>query len=198
MIIIGAGGHGKVIAAIIRACYADDIVFWDDDPAAKVEGYIVKPRQDTTTDAVILGIGNNAIRKRIADAAGYQYGQAFHPRSLVDGYINIGGGTVIMAGAIINPGFRIGRHVIINTGAILDHDATVEDYAHISPGAVLTGNVTVKEGAWIGAGATIVPNRTIGKWATIGAGAVVLKDVPDYAVVVGNPGRIIKYNQPEI
>ena len=197
MIIIGAGGHGRVIAGIIHSCYVEDIIFWDDDPNAAVEGYVVEPRNDSTTDKVIIGIGNNAIRKRINNTSNFTYGNAFHPRSLVDGYVNIGEGTVIMAGAILNTGFIIGRHVIINTGSILDHDAAIEDYVHISPGAVLTGTVTVKEGAWVGAGAIIIPNITIGKWATVGAGSVVLQDVPDYAVVVGNPARIIKYNQPE-
>ena len=106
-------------------------------------------------------------------------------------------GTVVFAGAIIQPNSKIGKHVIINTGASIDHDNIIGDYAHVSPKAALCGHVEVGEGSHVGVGAVVIPKVKIGKWCTIGAGTVVLKDVPDYATVVGNPAKIIKYNKPE-
>jgi sugar O-acyltransferase (sialic acid O-acetyltransferase NeuD family) len=103
---------------------------------------------------------------------------------------------MILHGVIIQAQSVIGDHVIINTGARVDHDCLVSSYVHLAPGVILCGNVTVGEGAFIGAGATVIPGKKIGAWSTVGAGAVVTKDVPDYAVVVGTPGRIIKTNKP--
>jgi sugar O-acyltransferase (sialic acid O-acetyltransferase NeuD family) len=103
-------------------------------------------------------------------------------------------GSVIFHGAIVQANSKIGRHVIVNTGAQIDHDCLVEDYAHIAPGAILCGTIQVGEGALIGAGATVVPGIRIGRWATVGAGAVVTQHVPDHAVVVGVPAKIVKVN----
>jgi len=194
MILLGASGHGRVVADILRLSGEDEIIFWDDDPAASVSGYSVVPRERYSEKPVILAIGNNTTRKRIAEAASYIYGNAIHPAAVKANDAFIGSGTVVMAAAVVNPGCRIGKHCIINTAAVIDHDGLIEDYVHVSPNATLAGNVTIKEGAWVGAGATIIPGRTIGRWSVVGAGAVVIKDVPDHAVVVGNPARVIKIN----
>ncbi len=195
MILLGASGHGKVIADILKLSGEREIFFWDDDPAAAVPGYTVGSKQEFTEDDIILAIGNNATRKKIAETSSYTYGTAIHPTSIPASDVQIGQGTVVMAAAIINPGSLIGKHCIVNTAAVIDHDAIIEDYVHISPNATLAGNVTAKEGVWVGAGATIIQGITIGCWAVIGAGSVVIKDVPNHAVVVGNPARIIKYNK---
>jgi acetyltransferase EpsM len=100
-----------------------------------------------------------------------------------------------MANVSVNVHTTIGRHVILNTNCCVDHDCVLEDFVHISPHASLAGNVQVGEGTQIGIGASIKQNIRIGKWVMIGAGAVIIRDVPDYSVVVGNPGRIIKTNQ---
>ncbi|MEO6731741.1 MAG: acetyltransferase [Ferruginibacter sp.] len=196
MILIGASGHGKVIADILILSGEKEIVFWDDNPLAVIPGFSVRPREHTAKENIILSIGNNATRKQIAGSSSYTYTTALHPSVTLSGDVLIGMGSVVMAGAIINPGSIIGRHCIINTAAVIEHDAVIEDYAHISPNGTLAGNVTVKEGAWVGAGATVIQGITIGCWSVIGAGSVVIKNVPDYAVVVGNPARIIKYKKP--
>jgi sugar O-acyltransferase (sialic acid O-acetyltransferase NeuD family) len=100
-----------------------------------------------------------------------------------------------MAGVSINSGVNVGKHSIINTNSCIDHDCVLNDFVHVSPNAALAGSVTVGEGTHIGISACVIQGIKIGTWATIGAGAVVVDDVPDYAVVVGNPARIIKYNQ---
>lgn len=194
MILLGASGHGKVIADILKLSGEMEIIFWDDDPDAVVAGYTVLFRKECAEDEIILSIGKNVTRKRIAENSSYTYGTAIHPTAILSGDVLFGLGSVVMAAAIINPGSRVGKHCIINTAAVIDHDAVIEDFVHISPNATLSGNVTIKEGAWVGAGATIIQGITIGRWAIVGAGAVVIKDVPDHVVVVGNPARIIKDN----
>ncbi len=194
MILLGASGHGKVIADILKLTGENNIIFWDDNLAAVVAGYTVLSRQESANDQIILAIGNNATRKRIdTTSSNFNYGTAIHPTAIHANDVKIEQGTVVMAAAVINPGSKIGKHCIVNTAAIVDHDAIIEDYVHISPNATLAGNVTLKEGAWVGAGAVIIQGITVGSWAVIGAGAVVIKDVPDNAVVLGNPARIIKY-----
>ena len=194
MILIGASGHGKVIADILKLSGEKNIVFWDDNTLAVMPGFNVRPRQRLSQENVILCIGNNATRKQIADSASYTYKTAIHPSAILSGDVLIGIGSVVMAGAIINPGSKIGNHCIVNTAAIIEHDAMIADYVHISPNATLAGNVIVREGAWVGVGATVIQGITLGCWSVVGAGSVVIKDVPDYAVVVGNPARVIRYN----
>ena len=99
-----------------------------------------------------------------------------------------------MAGVIINSGSSIGKHCIVNTGAIIEHDCQISDYVHICPNVSIAGSVIINEGTQVGIGATIIQGIEIGKWVMIGAGAVIINDVPDYAVVVGNPGKVIKFN----
>ena len=98
-----------------------------------------------------------------------------------------------MPKVVVNSGTKIGKHCIINSAAVVEHDYVIDDFVHVSPNATLTGGVEVGEGTYIGAAAVVIPNITIGKWVTIGA--VIINDVPDYAVVVGNPGKIINYNK---
>jgi sugar O-acyltransferase (sialic acid O-acetyltransferase NeuD family) len=108
----------------------------------------------------------------------------------------MGIGNMFLQGTIIQAQARIGNHVIINTGARVDHDCILDDYVHAAPGVILCGCVTIGEGAFIGAGSVIIPGKRIGAWATVGAGSVVINDIPDFAVAVGNPAKIIKYNKP--
>ena len=144
---------------------------------------------------VILSIGSNRIRQKLATSLGVTFGKAIHPDTSLAAEVEIAEGTVVMAGAIINTSTKVGKHCIINTSASVDHDCVIEDYVHVSPNSTLCGTISVGEGTQIGAGAVVIPNLKIGKWATIGAGAVIIEDVPDYAVVVGNPGKVIKYNE---
>lgn len=199
MHIIGAGGHAKVIIDILLTANQEIEGVWDENPT--VTAILNQPVTGSFMDfkstglhPVIIAIGNNLIRKRIAAELDVQFGIAVHPKSAVSATVILGNGAVVMANASINADATIGNHVIINTNASIDHDCIIEDFAHVSPQAGLGGNVYVGEGTHIGIGASVKHGIKIGKWATIGAGSVVIKDVPDYAVVVGNPGKIIKYN----
>ena len=201
MILIGASGHAKVIIDILEK--SGEPVDYLVDANADIHtlsGKKVVPQnqyEPNASDELILSIGANAVRKRLFASFNTKYGKAIHPSVIRASNTSIGEGTVVMAGVVINPDTHIGRHCIINTTASIDHDCQIADFVHISPNATLCGTISVGEGAHVGAGATIIPNLNIGKWATIGAGAVVIADVPDYAVVVGNPARIIKYNEPK-
>jgi acetyltransferase EpsM len=150
---------------------------------------------ETLSDkSFIIAVGNNMIRKKIVEKVDGVYKTAIHPQAIVSRFAAIDEGTVVMAGAIINADAAIGKHCIINTAAIIEHDCILGDYVHISPNAALGGAVEIAEGAHIGIGATVIQGIKIGRWATIGAGTVIINDIPDYAVVVGNPGKILKYH----
>jgi sugar O-acyltransferase (sialic acid O-acetyltransferase NeuD family) len=198
MIIYGASGHGLVIRDILTKAGHSDLKFVDD--AEKINwigGEVIKPQALSLekNQEAILAVGNNLVRKKLAFSKDFRYQIGIHPSAILAiPKESIGEGTVIMAGVIINPEVKIGRHVIVNTAASIDHECYIEDFVHISPNATLSGDVRVGEGTHIGAGAVVIQGIRIGKWATIGAGAVVIRDVPNCAVVVGNPAKIIKYN----
>ena len=124
---------------------------------------------------------------------GFELVNAIHPRAYVATSAHIGVNVIINAQTAIQPYAVLGNGVMVHAGVIVDHHSVIEDYANLAPGAALAGWVHVKEGAYIYTNATVIPTRKIGRYAVVGAGAVVLQDVPDYAVVVGNPARIIKY-----
>lgn len=196
ILLYGASGHCKVIIDILRLNGYRHFSLYDDRPRNDTFfGYPVHhAEQMPDTGHALICIGNNAVRKRISDSSSHTYITAKHPSAMISSDVIVGEGTVIMPGAIVNAGSLIGRHCIVNSGAIVEHDNEINDFAHVSPGAALAGNVTIGEGSHIGINATVIQGVTIGKWATVGAGATVLNDVPDYAVVVGTPAKIIKYN----
>ncbi len=191
----GAGGHGKVIADILECCgKAIGGVFdgvqtkrmWD-YPTFNFPGPF-----DFEKDEIIISIGNNLVRKKIAGELNCRFATAIHPSSIISRHSTIGEGTVVMPGAIVNADTKIGKHGILNTGCSIDHDCVIGDYVHISPQAVLCGGITVGEGTHIGTGAIVIPGITIGSNSMIGAGAVVINDVPSDCTVVGVPARVIK------
>lgn len=197
MFIYGASGHGRVIKDI-----ADELAliidnFIDDDQSlTTIDNIPVFHELTVNQKNGILGIGNNFIRKKIAQKFdNISYVTLIHPNTNISKHCKIGFGSVIMPGVTVNAGVTIGKHSIINTNASVDHDCILEDFVHISPNVALSGNVQVGEGTHIGIGACVIPGIKIGKWAVIGAGSVIIKDVPDFAVVVGNPGRIVKINE---
>ena len=207
VVIIGAGGHAKVIADIILK--SGDIVYgFLDDKLPK--GTIIANKPDwkvigdfntrftlpiTHSDLeFIIAIGDNKRRKEIAEknVASIKYYTAIHPSSNIGIDVSIGEGTAIMANASINVSAKIGIHSIINTGAIIEHDNELEDYVHISPNATLCGTVKVGESTHIGAGVTVKNNISIIKNCTIGAGAVVVKDIKEEGTYIGLPAKIMK------
>jgi sugar O-acyltransferase (sialic acid O-acetyltransferase NeuD family) len=201
MIIYGASGHGKVIIEILENIGTPAIEIWDDADRASVWEYPVKKpfsNDAAATDKVIVSIGVNATRKKVAEqltAKNVRFGTAIHSDTHISKRAKIGEGTVVMAGVTINADTSVGSHCIINTSASIDHDCVLGNYVHISPNATLSGDVHVGEGTHIGSGASTIQGVRIGKWCNIGAGAVVIRDIPDFATAVGNPAKIIKINQ---
>ncbi len=196
--LFGASGHGKVVKDVATSTNTVVEAFIDDQPKSEfLLGIPVVTSAKMATyaeNAFLISIGNNRIRKVISQKIKNDFTRLIHKTATIADSVKIGEGTVVMNGTNINADANIGKHVIINTAAVIEHDCYIGDFAHISPNATITGNVTIGEGTHVGAGAIVIPNIKIGKWATIGAGAVIINDVPDDAVVVGNPGKIKKYN----
>ncbi len=192
MYLYGASGHAKVIIDILTAQGIDVLGLFDDNEAIQeLLGYPVL-RTDKVTSPLIISIGDNKTRRKIAECLAVEFGTAVHPSAIVSLHSSIGEGTVVMQNAVIQSSSQIGKHCIINTSASVDHDCIVEDYVHISPNSALCGNVKVGEGTWIGAGTTIIPGVTVGKWCVIGAGSVVTKNIPDFSLAAGNRCKIVK------
>ena len=194
LIIIGASGHGKVIADIAMINGYDDIVFLDDDESIKeCAGF---PVIGTSKDAKaldgdkIVAIGNATIRERIQKEI--ETITLIHPSAVIGRRVRVGKGTVVMAGAIINSDTDIGDGCIINTASSVDHDCIIEDFCHIAVGAHLCGTVHIGRCTWIGAGATVSNNIDICGGCMIGAGAVVIKNIEQKCTAVGNPARPIR------
>ena len=197
LIIIGASGHGVVVADLAELL-GYSVSFWDDDITSKLSDYKVVNRKKSIPDNsfIIIGIGSNKIRKNISKQYSIEsYITLIHPKSIISRKSKIGIGSVVISGACINNGALIGDHCIVNTGAVIDHDCVINDFVHISPNATLCGNVSIGTGSWVGAGAVVLPGIKVGQNAIIGAGSVVINDIPNNTTVVGNPGRIIKINR---
>jgi sugar O-acyltransferase (sialic acid O-acetyltransferase NeuD family) len=199
MYLFGASGHCKVVIDILQKSNFEVIESIIDDKPKSDKIFnipVIKTPESNFFHhiSLIISIGNNKTRQKIASLIFTNYVTAIHPNSIIAMNVSIEEGSVIMAGAILNPDVKIGKHCIINSGAVIEHDCVLHNFVHISPNAALAGNVSVGEGTHVGIGASILQGVKIGKWATIGAGSVVLNDVQDYAVIVGNPGKIIKYN----
>lgn len=198
MYLYGASGHAKVIIDIIKSNGETVHGLYDDnDELHSLKEIPVHHDKGQITEytPLIISIGSNTIRYKIAGALSADYQIAIHRSSIIAPSAKFEKGTVVMAGAVVNADTSIGKHSIINTKASVDHDCKIASFAHISPGVTICGGVSIGEGTHIGAGATIIPNINVGKWVTVGAGAVVTKDIPDHAVVVGIPGKIIRYNK---
>jgi len=201
MFLYGASGHSKVIIDIIRAVGETTVDALYDDNPKYIDILGVPVNNDASFlqngNRCIISIGNNRVRQKIAMKIDANFVSAIHPKAVVAPSSTINFGTVVMAGAVINADAVVGTHCIVNTASVIEHDCILGDYVHVSPNAALAGNVIVGEGTHVGIGACVIQGVNIGKWVTVGAGCVVIDDIPDYAVVVGNPGRIIKFNEIE-
>lgn len=200
LIIIGASGHGKVLADIAAKNGYSEIVFLDDnEDIHKCGDYPVIGKSSEVgkiVGDVIVGIGNSTIRKRIQEIIPEsRMVTLVHPNAIIANDVVIGAGTVVMAGVVINPGTKIGKGCIINTCSSVDHDCEVGDYSHISVGSHLCGSINIGKQTWIGAGATVKNNISIASGCMIGAGAVVVKKIDEKGTYVGVPARRIKMKQ---
>ena len=190
VIIIGAGGHGSVIADIIKKS-GDNVFGFLDDDLTRV-GVIGKTDEfEKHNDKYfIIAIGDNNTRRKIAvKMQGAKFHTAIHPKAVIGENVTFGEGTVVMANAVINSNSRIGNHCIINTASVIEHDNIINNYAHISPGATLCGTVTIGELTHIGAGAVIKNNITVCDEVTVGIGGVVIKNITESGTYVGIPCR---------
>lgn len=202
--ILGAGGHGKVVADAAENCGRwDEIIFYDDiwpaqtqsGPwriAGSVRDFMEGPAENSD---VVVAFGDNALRVQFAERlrnAGFRLVSIIHPAAVVSAHATIDLGTVVFAGAVINIGAEIGTACIINTRAVIEHDCVLGKAVHVSPGANLAGLVTIGNESWVGIGACIRQQIKVGRNVTIGAGAVVVAPLPDDVTVVGNPARPLR------
>ena len=201
LIIIGASGHGKVVADIaIKMNKWRSIAFLDDDKLIKssmgleVIGKtddVIKYKEEAD---FFVAIGDNTIREKVQEQLideEISVVNLIHPSALIGTYVVIGKGTVVMAGVVINSSTRIGKGCIINTNSSVDHDNIIEDYVHISPGANIAGTVKIGKGSWIGIGSVVSNNLNICNSCKVGAGAVVVKSIVEPGTYVGVPARRI-------
>lgn len=206
LLVLGAGGHGKVVAdAALASGRYGSVAFADDRASARhrpigrdVVGAIDDAVATGAFDALVVGIGNNAARlamQQRLEALGAPFDAVVHPRAVVAPSATIGPGSVLMAGVVVNAQARIERAVIANTACVVEHDCVVADGAHLSPGALLAGECSVGACSWIGIGACVIQGRRIGAASIIGAGAVVLSHVGSHETWAGVPARRIRPTQ---
>lgn len=196
MLLYGASGHAKVVCSALESTSIKvNGIFDDNSSIQNLNDYKVIGKYDSnfmSNEILIISIGDNETRKIISDNVKHSFGICVAASAICDSKIQIGEGTVILHNAIIQRNSFIGKHCIINTSSSIDHDCIIEDFVHISPGVTLCGSVNIEQGTQVGAGATVIQNINIGKWCIIGAGSVIIENIPDYSIVVGVPGRIIK------
>ncbi len=194
--IIGASGHGKVVADIAKLNGYDSIEFLDDNSTTlKCGSYpIVGPTKlaERLDNDLFIAIGNPKVRKALAEnLKGKSFPVLIHPDAVIAEDVTIGDGSVVMAGAVVNPYCTIGKFCIVNTCSSVDHDCVLENFVHVSVGSHVCGTVTICEGTWIGAGATVSNNVDICNWCMIGAGAVVIRDIKKQGVYIGVPVHLM-------
>ena len=211
IVVIGSGGHAKVVADILlkrKEVLKEElnIIGFLDDNFQNLEyreifnipilGSLELIEEFKNKDyEYIIAIGNNLIRKKIAEKySSLIYYIAIHPTAVIGNMVTIEEGTVVMANVVINSYSKIGKHCILNTSSIIEHDNKIEDYVHISPNATLCGGTIVKEKSWIGAGSNIKQGITVGENVIVGMGTIVIRKIQDNVIAVGNPARIIKKN----
>ncbi|MGN1401817.1 MAG: acetyltransferase [Bacillus sp. (in: firmicutes)] len=198
LLIIGAGGHGKVVADVAANINKwKEISFLDDSSLEQVNDFKIIGSTSNFSKylddyELFVALGDNIIRFEFyqeLEVLGASIPTLIHPQSIISNKVKIGRGTVVMAGAIVNVSTVIGKGCIINTGATIDHDNYIEDFVHISPGVHLAGAVTIGAKSWVGIGSTVKNNISIAKESTVGAGSVVIKDLTEPGIYVGVPTR---------
>ncbi len=200
LIVIGAGGHGKVIVDIAKKVGYKDIAFLDDNITGevmgiKVVGKIRKWDKFSKNADFFVAVGNNKIRKKFIEelmANGETVCSLIHPSAVIGTDVEIGYGTCVMAGVVINPCVKIGKGVIVNTSSSVDHDSNIGDYCHIAVGCHVTGTVNVGDNCFLGAGSVIKNNINVCSNCVLGAGAVVVKDIEKEGTYIGIPAKIVE------
>jgi len=198
IVIVGAGGQGRIVADILETAGNPAVAFVDDRRALHGTTILGLPVAgasvgDVAHDAVIVAIGDNHVRRAVTEkliANGERLASAIHPFTSIAKSASIGEGAMISAGAIVLPRVVVGRGVLLNTKASVDHDTVVGDFAHVSAGATVGAECTIGEETLIGLGASVLSRCNVGKRTVIGGGAVVVRDIPDDVIAYGVPARV--------
>ncbi len=205
VIVIGAGGHGKVVVSTLQAAgivvdlvYDDDQNLWGTKVlGVPVCGPVAKLQSGTRKVEGIVGIGDASIRQKLVESLTIDWLTAIHPLAFVHPSAKLGCGTVIFAGAILQPDVTIGMHSVVNTSASVDHDCSIGDYVNIGPGTHLSGAVRIDDRSQLGTGSCVLPMVHIHSDVIVGAGTVVIRDLPSDCTVIGPTPRIIRYAEDE-
>ncbi|SDC72844.1 MULTISPECIES: acetyltransferase [unclassified Candidatus Frackibacter] len=208
VVLIGAGGHAKVVIDLLKSNNNIKIIGMIDKnknrlgekildiPIIASDKELIQTKKKVNNTLIAVGgTGDNRLRVKLYNKVkelGYNFINAIHPNSIIGEEVDLGNANTIMAGVILNSGVKLGTNNIINTGAILEHDVEIGNHVHIAPGVKLSGGVKISDYSHLGTGVTVIQGINIGGNSLIGAGSVIIDDVPDNSLVVGNPGRIIK------
>ena len=199
LVVIGAGGHAKVVIDTARALGREVVAVLDDSPnrfgtvwnGRRIEGPILDTLKRYGDCEVVIAIGDNRTRATLASKIANPFATLVHPFAWSSPEAEIGPGTVVFAGVVVQAAASVGSHGILNTGCSVDHDSKLGDFVHVAPGARLAGGVRMEEGAMVGIGAVVIQGRALGAWCVVGAGAAVVRDVDPGFCVVGVPARPI-------
>jgi sugar O-acyltransferase (sialic acid O-acetyltransferase NeuD family) len=199
LLILGCGGHGRVVADAAALCGYDAIAFLDDAPATGHGLPVLGPlsilgRLGADWPAAIAAVGDNRRRADLFAAIaelGLEAPSIVHPSAIVSPGARLGAGVFVGAGVVVNVGARIGDAAILNTGARIDHDCIVGPASHIAPGATLSGGVVVGARAWLGTGCAVRQGVVIGADVVVGVGAAVISDLATANTYVGVPARVL-------
>ncbi|PYV16464.1 MAG: transferase [Acidobacteria bacterium] len=198
--VIGAGGHAKVVIVTlkeagytVKAAFDDDSQKWGKDLLGIPVVGPPSQLESLSDPQAVIALGENTLRKTFAGRFRHvKWLTAVHRTAYVHPTVELGPGTVVFAGAVVQPDARIGSHCIINTCATIDHDCVLKDFVHIAPGVNLAGGVLLEEGVFIGIGSAIIPQASVGGWTVVGAGGVVDGDLAAQLLAVGVPARPIR------
>jgi sugar O-acyltransferase (sialic acid O-acetyltransferase NeuD family) len=196
LLVIGAGGHAKVVIDAAR-CARIEVAGVIGEPLGRHDllGVPIAETPDgIDADGFIVAVGDNAARRELFERfseSGLMPVAVVHPSAIIADGVEIGGGTLVAAGVVVNIDTSVGANAILNTSCTVDHDCVVGDHAHVGPMTGLCGGVSVGEGALIGAGCSIIPLRSVGSWSVVGAGAAVVADVPAGECYAGVPAHPI-------
>ncbi len=201
LLVVGAGGHAKVVVDAAQAAGFEVVAaIGDDGGCTDVLGVPVSPSPSgIETDGFIVAVGDNAARARLFAEyieAGFTPLSVIHPAAVIAQDARIGAGTLVTAGAVVSVSAQIGANVIVNHGATVDHDCIVGDHTLLGPTTSMCGCSSVGDGVVLGAGACVIPQRAVGDWTVVGAGAVVAEDLPARSVCAGVPARVLREVQP--
>ncbi len=203
IVVLGSGGHAKVVIDVLQSTGAWEIAGCvSATPGENVLGVsvlggdaILSHLLQSGIRSAFVAIGDNRLRQQLGgmvQTLGFQLPNTISPRAIVSRHVRFGNGIVIMPGAVVNADTFVDDFAIINTGATVDHDCSIGSWSHVGPGANLAGEVCIGQGAFVGTGASIIPRRRVGNWTVVGAGAVVLRDLPEQAVFAGVPARELR------